>query len=144
LSSVQSEFVLCITYCESAKHTLGIYREFEALGALGDYFNTFSLLSERVTPQDNQNLKTAIINHRFFRVLFFRRSLKSAEFKKMRLGTDPSSFSQPDFVQMKHVDLDWTVNFNESVLVGTATIRFFIVAKFIEEIVSHGPVDRVM
>jgi leukotriene-A4 hydrolase len=62
----------------------------------------------------------------------------------MRLGTDPSSFSQPDFVQMKHVDLDWTVNFNESVLVGTATIRFFIVAKFIEEIVSHGLVDRVM
>lgn len=54
----------------------------------------------------------------------------------MRLGTDPSSFSQPEKLLMTHVDLDWNVNFAESVLSGTATIKFLIVAKFIEEIVS--------
>lgn len=54
----------------------------------------------------------------------------------MRLGTDPSSFSQPEFVKIQHIDLDWNVNFGESVLTGTATIKFLILAKFIEEIVS--------
>lgn len=54
----------------------------------------------------------------------------------MRLGSDPSSYSQPEFVRMTHVDLDWTVNFSDSVLAGSATIKFLIVAKFIEEIVS--------
>ena len=55
----------------------------------------------------------------------------------MRLGTtDPSSYSQPEFVRMKHVDLDWRVDFGENVLDGTATIKFLIIAKFIEEIVS--------
>lgn len=55
----------------------------------------------------------------------------------MRLGLDPSSYSQPDLVKVQHIDLDWSVNFNESVLVGTATIKFLILAKFIEEIVSN-------
>lgn len=53
-----------------------------------------------------------------------------------RLGTDPSSFSQPDLVKIQHIDLDWSVNFAESVLAGTVTIKFLILAKFIEEIVS--------
>lgn len=55
----------------------------------------------------------------------------------MRLGPDPSSYSQPDLVKVQHIDLDWTVNFSESVLTGVATIKFLIVAKFIEEIVSY-------
>ena len=54
----------------------------------------------------------------------------------MRLGTDPSSYSQPELVKVQHIDLDWSVNFNEKVLSGTATIKFLILAKFIEEIVS--------
>lgn len=54
----------------------------------------------------------------------------------MRLGPDPSSYAQPDLVKIQHIDLDWSVNFGESVLNGTATIKFLILAKFIEEIVS--------
>lgn len=54
----------------------------------------------------------------------------------MRLGPDPSSFAQPDLVKVNHIDLDWNVNFSESVLSGTATIKFIILTKFIEEIVS--------
>lgn len=56
----------------------------------------------------------------------------------MRLGTDPSSFSQPEFVKVKHIDLDWSVNFSENVLAGSATIKFLIISKFIEEIVSQN------
>lgn len=55
----------------------------------------------------------------------------------MRLGTDPSSYAQPDLVKVQHIDLNWSVNFGESVLAGTATIKFLIIAKFIEEIVSR-------
>lgn len=54
----------------------------------------------------------------------------------MRLGTDPSSYAQPDLVKISHIDLFWSVNFGESVLAGSATIKFLIIAKFIEEIVS--------
>lgn len=61
----------------------------------------------------------------------------------MRLGTDPSSYSQPELVKVQHIDLDWSVNFPEKVLSGTATIKFFIIAKFIEEIVSSSYLDRV-
>lgn len=53
-----------------------------------------------------------------------------------RLGTDPSSFSQPDLVKIQHIDLVWSVDFAESVLAGTVTLKFLILAKFIEEIVS--------
>lgn len=55
-----------------------------------------------------------------------------------RLGVDPSSFAQPDLVVINHIDLDWSVNFSESSLSGTATIKFLIIAKFIEEIVSRN------
>jgi leukotriene-A4 hydrolase len=55
-----------------------------------------------------------------------------------RLSTvDPSSYSQPEFVKIQHVDLDWNVNFTEKNLAGSATIQFLILAKFIEEIVSY-------
>lgn len=54
----------------------------------------------------------------------------------MRLGTDPSSYSQPDLVKVQHIDLDWNVNFEEKLLTGTATLKFLVLAKFIEEIVS--------
>lgn len=50
--------------------------------------------------------------------------------------TDPSSFSQPEFVKINHIDLDWGVNFTEKVISGSAQIQFVILAKFIEEIVS--------
>lgn len=61
----------------------------------------------------------------------------------MRLGPDPSSFAQPDLVKIQHIDLDWNVNFGESQLAGTATIRFLILAKFIEEIVSKLCEERL-
>lgn len=54
-----------------------------------------------------------------------------------RLGTDPSSYSQPELVQIQHVDLDWNVNFAENILIGAATLKFLILAKFVEEIVSR-------
>lgn len=54
----------------------------------------------------------------------------------MRLGPDPSSYSRPDLVKITHIDLDWNVNFAENVLSGSATIKFLIIAKFVEEIVS--------
>jgi hypothetical protein len=54
----------------------------------------------------------------------------------MRLGPDPSSFAQPELVKIQHIDLDWNVNFVDSRLDGTATIKFLILAKFIEDIVS--------
>lgn len=57
----------------------------------------------------------------------------------MRLGPDPSSYAQPDLVKVTHIDLDWSVNFQERVLAGTAAIKFLIVAKAIEEIVSTKP-----
>jgi leukotriene-A4 hydrolase len=53
-----------------------------------------------------------------------------------RLGTDPSSYSQPDLVKIKHIDLDWTVDFSQKVISGSAQIQFIILTKFIEEIVS--------
>lgn len=60
----------------------------------------------------------------------------------MRLGPDPSSYAQPELVKVQHIDLDWNVNFGESVLAGTATIKFLILAKFIEEIVSDASFTR--
>lgn len=54
----------------------------------------------------------------------------------MRLGPDPSSYSQPELVKVTHIDLDWNVNFGENILAGTATLKFLIIAKFVEEIVS--------
>lgn len=54
----------------------------------------------------------------------------------MRLGPDPSSFAQPDLVKVTHIDLDWKVNFQQKTLAGTVAIKFLIVAKAIEEIVS--------
>lgn len=56
----------------------------------------------------------------------------------MRLGTDPSSYSQPELVQVKHIDLDWSVNFTENIIAGSATIKFLIIAKTIEQIVSFS------
>lgn len=56
----------------------------------------------------------------------------------MRLGPDPSSFAQPDLVKVTHIDLDWSVNFQQKTLAGTAAIKFLIVAKAIEEIVSKN------
>ena len=54
-----------------------------------------------------------------------------------RLSTvDPSSFSQPELVKIKHVDLDWLVDFGPKTISGSAQIQFIILAKFIEEIVS--------
>lgn len=51
--------------------------------------------------------------------------------------TDPSSYSQPELVKIEHVDIDWNVNFSDTTLSGSAAIQFVILAKFIEEIVSH-------
>lgn len=50
---------------------------------------------------------------------------------------DPSSYSQPQYVKIDHVDLDWNVNFSEKIISGSASIQFIILAKFIEEIVSY-------
>lgn len=62
----------------------------------------------------------------------------------MRLGTDPSSFAQINDVKIQHIDLDWKVNFKDNVLSGSATIKFLIVAKFMEEIVSSIEYSEIM
>lgn len=51
--------------------------------------------------------------------------------------TDPSSYSQPEFVKITHVDLDWSIDFEQKIINGSALIQFTILAKFIEEIVSN-------
>lgn len=56
--------------------------------------------------------------------------------------TDPSSYSQPEFVKINHIDLDWNVNFNDKIIIGSAQIQFIILAKFIEEIVSKSTYKR--
>lgn len=48
--------------------------------------------------------------------------------------TDPSSYSQPELLKIKHVDLDWNINFEPKTISGSAQIQFVILAKFIEEI----------
>jgi leukotriene-A4 hydrolase len=54
-----------------------------------------------------------------------------------RLGKiDPSSYSQPELVKIEHVDLDWSVDFDNHVLRGSAVLHFKILAKSIENIVS--------
>lgn len=50
--------------------------------------------------------------------------------------TDPSSYSQPDLVKIKHMDIDWSIDFGTKTISGFSTIQFVILTKFIEEIVS--------
>uniref|UniRef100_A0A6B2E589 Putative bifunctional leukotriene a4 hydrolase/aminopeptidase lta4h n=1 Tax=Phlebotomus kandelakii TaxID=1109342 RepID=A0A6B2E589_9DIPT len=53
----------------------------------------------------------------------------------MRLSAvDPSSFSNADEVITKHVNLDWTVDFQRSVLAGSAEISMKILASEIDQI----------
>ncbi|XP_055386123.1 leukotriene A-4 hydrolase-like [Condylostylus longicornis] len=48
----------------------------------------------------------------------------------MRLGKiDPNSYSEPEKVVLKHVDLDWTVDFKKHVLIATAIYDFVIIEK---------------
>lgn len=49
---------------------------------------------------------------------------------------DPNSFSTPEDVIIKHIDLDWNVNFEKSIINGTALLKFEIIAKSISSIVS--------
>ncbi|XP_070496460.1 leukotriene A-4 hydrolase-like isoform X1 [Chironomus tepperi] len=48
--------------------------------------------------------------------------------------TDPSSYSQPELVKIKHIDIDWSVDFGTKTISGFSTIQFVILTKFIEEI----------
>uniref|UniRef100_U5EZH8 Leukotriene A(4) hydrolase n=1 Tax=Corethrella appendiculata TaxID=1370023 RepID=U5EZH8_9DIPT len=53
----------------------------------------------------------------------------------MRLSKiDPNSFSNPEDVVIKHIDLIWNVNFDKKTLSGVATIHFDILAQSIEKI----------
>jgi hypothetical protein len=55
--------------------------------------------------------------------------------------TDPSSYSQPELIKIKHIDLDWSIDFGTKTISGFSTIQFVILTKFIEEIVSHFQLD---
>lgn len=82
-------------------------------------------------------MKQSITNIKVEQLKYFSSFVRYKDNKVvMRLGPDPSSYSRPDLVKISHIDLDWTVKFGENVLDGTATIKFLIIAKFIEEIVS--------
>uniref|UniRef100_A0A182YMS6 Peptidase M1 leukotriene A4 hydrolase/aminopeptidase C-terminal domain-containing protein n=1 Tax=Anopheles stephensi TaxID=30069 RepID=A0A182YMS6_ANOST len=53
----------------------------------------------------------------------------------MRLSPlDPSSYSNAHELIIRHVDLDWTVNFDKSTISGTATLNFKLIKKDLEEI----------
>ncbi|XP_053661958.1 leukotriene A-4 hydrolase [Anopheles marshallii] len=53
----------------------------------------------------------------------------------MRLSPlDPSSYSNAHELIIRHVDLDWTVNFDKSTISGTATLHFKLTKKDLEEI----------
>ena len=52
-------------------------------------------------------------------------------------ANDPSSYSTPETEIITHVNLDWTVNFEEKILGGTAELHFKILASSIEKIVSN-------
>lgn len=87
--------------------------------------------------QKSRNKSATIkLSTRHSRLVTFSFNFRSAKRKDMRLGPDPSSYAQPDLVKVTHIDLDWSVNFQERILAGTAAIKFLIVAKAIEEIVS--------
>jgi leukotriene-A4 hydrolase len=54
----------------------------------------------------------------------------------MRLSiSDPSSYAQPDQVTLRHVDLDWTVQFERKIIKAVAFLQFKVVATAIQEIV---------
>jgi hypothetical protein len=38
--------------------------------------------------------------------------------------TDPCSFSNPDFYTIKHISLDWTINFADHTLNGFVILNF--------------------
>ncbi|XP_049285398.1 leukotriene A-4 hydrolase isoform X1 [Anopheles funestus] len=53
----------------------------------------------------------------------------------MRLSPlDPSSYSNAHELIIRHVDLDWTVNFDKSTISGTATLHFKLTKQDLEEI----------
>lgn len=43
----------------------------------------------------------------------------------------------PDELIIRHVDLDWTVNFDKSTISGTATLQFKLLKADLQEIVRH-------
>lgn len=49
---------------------------------------------------------------------------------------DPNSYSEPENIVLKHVDLFWNVDFDKQTISGEAVYHFNIVAKEIERIVS--------
>lgn len=50
---------------------------------------------------------------------------------------DPSSYSTPESEIITHVNLDWTVNFDEKAIHGTAELHFKIIAPSITKIVRN-------
>lgn len=46
-------------------------------------------------------------------------------------NVDPSSYSEPEKVLLKHVDLNWNVNFQTQTIDGSAVLQFIVTA-------SHG------
>ncbi|XP_319027.5 leukotriene A-4 hydrolase isoform X1 [Anopheles gambiae] len=55
--------------------------------------------------------------------------------RTMRLSPlDPSSYSNAQELIIRHVDLDWTVNFDKSTISGTATLHFKLTKKDLEEV----------
>lgn len=53
----------------------------------------------------------------------------------------PSYPALADDVRQEHIDLDWTVDFDQQTVGGRATYRFKIVAKSIRHIVNNTLVD---
>uniref|UniRef100_A0A182VM67 Leukotriene A(4) hydrolase n=2 Tax=Anopheles merus TaxID=30066 RepID=A0A182VM67_ANOME len=55
--------------------------------------------------------------------------------RTMRLSPlDPSSYSNAQELIIRHVDLDWTVNFDKSTISGIATLHFKLTKKDLEEV----------
>lgn len=55
----------------------------------------------------------------------------------MRLSAnDPNSYSTPESLIIRHIDIDWEVDFANNLLKGNALLKFEIIANEVNSIVS--------
>lgn len=56
----------------------------------------------------------------------------------MRLSAnDPNSYSTPESLIIRHIDIDWEVDFTNKKLKGNALLKFDIISNEIDSIVSE-------
>lgn len=51
------------------------------------------------------------------------------------MGCDPTSFSNSDQVKTKHIDINWTVNFEKKKLEGYVDLKLEVLEDSVKEVV---------